>query len=57
MTVGKPVENVLRPPSLSTVNQALRRRGRPPKIPREQPTPDDSDVVEWWVPGWKDRFG
>jgi hypothetical protein len=57
MTVGKPVENVLRPPSLSTVNRAPRCRGRPRKIPCEQPTPDNSDVVEWRVPGWKDRFG
>jgi hypothetical protein len=29
-----------------------RRRGRPPKV-REP----ESEIVEWWVPGWKDRLG
>jgi hypothetical protein len=28
-----------------------RRRGRPPKVNR-----DDTGVVEWWTPGWKDRY-
>ena len=28
-----------------------RRRGRPPKINR-----DDAGFVEWWTPGWKDRY-
>jgi septal ring factor EnvC (AmiA/AmiB activator) len=28
-----------------------RRRGRPPKVPR-----DDTAVVEWWTPGWKDKY-
>jgi hypothetical protein len=28
-----------------------RRRGRPPKAPR-----DDTAVVEWWTPGWKDKY-
>ncbi len=31
-----------------------RRRGRPPKIREEaQPT---SDIVEWWVPGWQEKY-
>lgn len=32
-----------------------RRRGRPPKV-RHDPPPSDSPYVEWWVPGWKDRY-
>ena len=28
-----------------------RRRGRPPKVPR-----DETAVVEWWTPGWKDKY-
>ena len=28
-----------------------RRRGRPPKVNR-----DDAGFVEWWTPGWKDRY-
>jgi len=28
-----------------------RRRGRPPKVEREE-----AEVVEWWVPGWKERL-
>jgi hypothetical protein len=28
-----------------------RRRGRPPKVNR-----DDTGFVEWWTPGWKDRY-
>ncbi len=28
-----------------------RRRGRPPKVPR-----DDAAVVEWWTPGWKNKY-
>jgi hypothetical protein len=28
-----------------------RRRGRPPKI--SQP---EAEFVEWWKPGWKERF-
>jgi hypothetical protein len=27
-----------------------RRRGRPPKVPQ-----DDTAVVDWWRPGWKDK--
>jgi hypothetical protein len=28
-----------------------RRPGRPPKV--KEP---ESEIVEWWVPGWKDRL-
>jgi hypothetical protein len=28
-----------------------RRRARPPKVPQ-----DDTAVVEWWTPGWKDKY-
>ena len=30
-----------------------RRRGRPPKV---KPVVDESDVVEWWVPGWTEKY-
>jgi len=30
-----------------------RRRGRPRKVSQLEP---DSDIVEWWKPGWQDRF-
>jgi septal ring factor EnvC (AmiA/AmiB activator) len=29
-----------------------RRRGRPPKVVVEQ----ESDIVEWWKPGWQKKF-
>jgi hypothetical protein len=28
-----------------------RRRGRPPKL-----VPEQSEFVEWWVPGWKEKY-
>jgi hypothetical protein len=28
-----------------------RRRGRPPKVNR-----DDTEFVEWWTPGWKEKY-
>jgi hypothetical protein len=28
-----------------------RRRGRPPKVPQ-----DDTAAVDWWRPGWKDKY-
>ena len=33
-----------------------RRRGRPPKVLRADMAVDDTAVVEWWTPGWKDRY-
>jgi hypothetical protein len=41
------------PPPLPN-DQPRRRRGRPPKVVREV-VPDDSDIVEWWSPGWQER--
>jgi hypothetical protein len=41
---------------------APRRRGRPPKVRSAEPMTEpaeqeaQSDFVEWWVPGWQDRF-
>ena len=28
----------------------------PPPKPRLEPDQPDSPYVEWWVPGWKDKF-
>jgi hypothetical protein len=36
-------------------HQPQRRRGRPPKVAREV-APDDSDIVEWWSPGWQEKY-
>ena len=36
-------------------DQPRRRRGRPPKVVREV-APDDSDIVEWWSPGWQEKY-
>jgi hypothetical protein len=39
-----------------------RRRGRPPKVRQPEPvaeptgSEEPSEFVEWWVPGWQDRF-
>lgn len=36
-----------------------RRRGRPPKVRQPEPEPQatqQSDFIEWWVPGWKKRL-
>ena len=42
-----------RRPCLS--DQPRRRRGRPPKVVREV-APDNSDIVEWWSPGWQEKY-
>ena len=59
-TIGRSDGNELETPNVvpaarsaddtTTVKQG-RRRGRPPKVQQTE-----SEVVEWWVPGWKDRF-
>ena len=36
-------------------DQPRRRRGRPPKVVREV-APDDSEIVEWWSPGWQEKY-
>ena len=46
------------PPSaqLPTDHQPPRRRGRPPKVARQDVAPDDSEIVEWWSPGWREKY-
>jgi hypothetical protein len=46
------------PPSapLPTDHQPPRRRGRPPKVARQDVAPDDSAIVEWWSPGWPEKY-
>jgi hypothetical protein len=36
-----------------TTSKTGRPRGRPRKTPQAEP---DADFVEWWKPGWKDRY-
>ena len=45
MTAREPIGNDVAQPTQA------RRRGRPPKI--SQP---EAEFVEWWKPGWKERF-
>ena len=53
-----------RQPDLLEAAPTPRRRGRPPKVRQPEPETepestegqDQSDFVEWWVPGWQDRF-
>jgi hypothetical protein len=47
--VGRP--KAVEPPEPPAAAPQPRRRGRPPKVPR-----DDTAVVEWWTPGWKDKY-
>ena len=49
-TVRKPRTTVVTPDGDAMVKPA-RRRGRPPKV--SQP---DSNPVEWWTAGWRERF-
>ena len=46
------------PPSaqLPTDHKPPRRRGRPPKAARQDVAPDDSEIVEWWSPGWQEKY-
>jgi hypothetical protein len=46
------------PPSapLPTDHQPPRRRGRPPKVARQRVASDDSEIVEWWLPGWQEKY-
>ncbi len=46
------------PPSapLPTDHQPPRRRGRPPKVARQDVAPDNSAIVEWWSPGWPEKY-
>ena len=56
ITAPRPVNDAPLPPSLSPVNHAPRRRGRPPKVAREQTAPANSEIVEWWSPGWQEKY-
>jgi DNA repair exonuclease SbcCD ATPase subunit len=38
-----------------TATPARRRGGRPRKVEQPQPEPD-LEFVEWWKPGWRERF-
>ena len=44
------------PPAPFPSDQPRRRRGRPPKVARQEVAPDDSDIVEWWSPGWQEKY-
>jgi hypothetical protein len=44
------------PPPPAEPAQAPRRRGRPPKVPRQEVPETNEAPVEWWVPGWKTRL-
>jgi hypothetical protein len=37
-------------------DQPPRRRGRPPKVARQDVASDDSEIVEWWSPGWQEKY-
>ena len=37
-------------------HQPRRRRGRPPKVARQDIAPDDSEIVKWWSPGWQEKY-
>ena len=39
--------------TVEEVQAPARRRGRPPRVSQPEP---DSDIVEWWKPGWQDRY-
>jgi hypothetical protein len=44
------------PPAPFPADQPPRRRGRPPKVARQDAAPDDSEIVEWWSPGWQEKY-
>jgi hypothetical protein len=50
-TARKPKNRTVAPPETADGNAAPRRGGRAPKV--QQP---DAEVVEWWLPGWKERL-
>jgi len=48
-----------RPPSMKEAapSEAPARRDRPPKAAsKAEPPSDDSEIVEWWIPGWQERY-
>ena len=51
------VKAVLPPPApFPSDHQPPRRRGRPPKVARQEVASDDSEIVEWWSPGWQEKY-
>jgi hypothetical protein len=36
--------------------QPPRRRGCPPKITRQHVASNNSEIVEWWTPGWQEKY-
>jgi hypothetical protein len=46
----------LPPPAPFPSDQPPRRRGRPPKVARQDVASDDSEIVEWWSPGWQEKY-
>ena len=50
------VKAALPPPAPVPSDQPPRRRGRPPKVARQDVAPDDSEIVEWWSPGWQEKY-
>jgi chromosome segregation ATPase len=50
-TSGKPNGGQASAIATEDTSKPVRRRGRPPKPPAPE-----SDIVEWWKPGWKQRF-
>lgn len=56
VTVSDTVKDAPSPAgSFPSGDPPTRRRGRPPKT-AGQADPDDADVVEWWVPGWQQKY-
>ena len=48
--------NAPAPAPISSSHPPPRRRGRPPKVARQDVAPDDSEIVEWWSPGWQEKY-
>jgi hypothetical protein len=52
MTVGpQDIAAGVTPENVDPAARPARRRGRPPKVSEQE-----ADVVEWWVPGWQEKF-
>jgi hypothetical protein len=43
-------------PAAVPSDQTPRNRGRPPKVARQDVAPNDSEIVEWWSPGWQEKY-
>ena len=50
------VKIALPPPAPFPSDQPQRRRGRPPKVARQDVASDHSEIVEWWSPGWQEKY-